>query len=74
MFIQIQQTVKCSNCGAENNYESITRKKPNSQQTVLVCMKCNHESIESELYSIDFKRGVNSSNPTFSGFSNFELS
>ncbi len=55
MYINIQTDIKCSNCGAVNNYHDYTKKENTlfnhnhfKSQQIRQCNSCKHESVISE--------------------------
>jgi Zn ribbon nucleic-acid-binding protein len=46
MYINIYIPVKCSKCGAIDNYEDVTR----NGTTIRRCLKCGHKNIMAQMF------------------------
>jgi uncharacterized Zn finger protein len=49
MYIQTHEKVKCSKCGSINNFETVTRKTFEGLATIIRCLSCKHEKVQSVL-------------------------
>jgi hypothetical protein len=49
MYIQTHEKVKCSKCGSINNFETFTRNTFKGTETMIRCLSCKHEKVQSVL-------------------------
>ncbi len=66
MYIQIDEQIKCSKCGSLNHYETVMKKSFSGTETLLRCLTCGHEKIQSTLTinSDSPKKSIYMSNPS----------
>ena len=49
MYIHTNEKVKCSKCDSVNNFETVTRNTFKGKETIIRCLSCKHEKVQSVL-------------------------
>jgi len=49
MYYRVEEKMKCSSCGAINHYETVTTNGIGGTKTIIRCLSCKHEKLQSTL-------------------------